>query len=110
MPDVHVPDIGARHGRGRSLLKIALEVLLIATGVFLGLAGEQWREHARHRDMAAEALRRFRAEVAVNRKAVADVKDYHEDAANQRRTGPGVAACVLRAYSVGSCVGDAVAG
>jgi uncharacterized protein YjeT (DUF2065 family) len=77
MPDVHVPDFGARHGGGRSLLKIALEVLLIATGVFLGLAGEQWREHARHREMAAEALRRFRTEVTANRKAAADVKDYH---------------------------------
>src|SRR5258705_9159528 len=63
--------------RGKSLLTIALEVMLIATGVFLGLAGEQWRESARHREMAEASLRRFKSEIAANRKAVAAVKDYH---------------------------------
>ena len=73
MPDVHLPDLH----RSKSLLKIALEVLLIGTGVFLGLMGEQWREHVQHRELAAAALRRFRTEILANRKAVADVKDYH---------------------------------
>jgi hypothetical protein len=63
--------------RGRSILKILLEIVLIATGVFFGLAGEQWREHAHRRELAQEALRRFRTEIETNRNAVAAVKDYH---------------------------------
>jgi hypothetical protein len=77
MPDVHVPDLGSRHAGGKSLVKIALEVLLIAVGVFLGLAGEQWREHAHQRELARESLRRFQTEIAANRTSVAAVKDYH---------------------------------
>jgi len=79
-PDAHEagdrvrPD--ATH-RSKSLLKIGLEVLLIGTGVFLGLMGEQWRERAQHRELAAESLRRFREEIAMNRTAVSAVKDYH---------------------------------
>ena len=68
------PDVGHR---SKSLLKIGLEVLLISTGVFLGLMGEQWRERARHRELAEMSLRRFRDEILMNRKAVAAVKDYH---------------------------------
>jgi len=63
--------------RSKSLLKIGLEVLLIGTGVFLGLMGEQWRERAHHRELAETSLRRFRDEIRANRKAVATVKDYH---------------------------------
>src|SRR5436190_9844080 len=93
MPDVHVPHLDDHEDRpaaapavvtpappkprGRSFLKIALEVALISVGVFLGLAGEQWRERARQHEMAQEALRRFRTEVIANRKAVAAVEDYH---------------------------------
>ena len=90
MPDVHVPQLdeheeeaalassAATHRpQGKSLFKIALEVMLIAVGVFLGLAGEQWRENARHREMAKASLRRFQSEIVANRKAVAAVKDYH---------------------------------
>ena len=98
MPDVHLPHLEdeAETGRGpspdahagqahqgramhrsKSLLKIGLEVLLISTRVFLGLMGEQWRENARHREVAEASLRRFRTEILANRKAVADVKDYH---------------------------------
>src|SRR6266516_4604802 len=51
-------------------------VVLISAGVFLGLAGEQWRESARHRALAEASLRRFRSEILTNRKAVAAVKDY----------------------------------
>jgi hypothetical protein len=63
--------------RSKSLLKVGLEVLLISTGVFLGLMGEQWRERARHHEVAEASLRRFREEILANRKAVAAVKDYH---------------------------------
>jgi hypothetical protein len=97
VPDVHLPrledegetappDVRAAHTRelpsramqrSKSLLKIGLEVLLIGTGVFLGLMGEQWRERAHHRELAEASLRRFRAEILTNRKAVAGVKDYH---------------------------------
>jgi hypothetical protein len=99
VPEVHVPhlddeeeadagpppgrrDAGDRarpdaNQRSKSLLKIGLEVLLISTGVFLGLMGEQWRERARHHEVAEASLRRFREEILANRKAVAAVKDYH---------------------------------
>jgi hypothetical protein len=91
MPDIHVPDLDehdagstttaltpAPRSRHRSLPKIGLEVLLIALGVFLGLAGEQWREHAHQRELAAASLRRFRVEIAKNRDAVASVRNTHE--------------------------------
>jgi hypothetical protein len=98
VPEIHVPKLeehdeepeapateahaieapfGARRPRARTLLKLALEVALIGTGVFLGLAGEQWRENARHRELAHDALRRFRSEVEANRQSVVRVKDYH---------------------------------
>ncbi|HEU4939082.1 MAG TPA: hypothetical protein VFT39_21690 [Vicinamibacterales bacterium] len=89
MPEAHVPkledddkphppaDRGTRPARGKSLLKIALEVALISVGVFLGLAGEQWREDRRHHELAESTLRRFRSEIEENRKAVSDVRDYH---------------------------------
>jgi hypothetical protein len=93
MPEVHVPNVeeaaderapGAaaqphvypRH-RGKSLLTIGLEVALITAGVFLGLMGEQWRERADQRELAEASLRRFKTEILVNRKAVADRQDYH---------------------------------
>src|SRR5690349_9055772 len=60
----------ARHHRP-SLVTILLEVVLISTGVFLGLLGEQWREHSQHRELARTALDRLRVEVATNQKAVA---------------------------------------
>jgi hypothetical protein len=98
VPDVHVPHLGddehqpaerlpdAREAlagpaptsrRWKSLVKVGSEVLLIATGVFLGLLGEQWRERNQHRELAERSLHRFRTEIVANRKAVAAVKDYH---------------------------------
>lgn len=94
MPEVHIPhlegeedqhtpetaatSVAASHQpRGKKALKLALEVLLIGTGVFLGLAGEQWRESRAHRERAQASLRRFHTELADNKKAVADVRDYH---------------------------------
>jgi hypothetical protein len=56
-----------------------LEVTLIALGVFLGLAGEQWRVNIERRAQARAALERFRAEILANQKAVSDVRDYHID-------------------------------
>src|SRR6478672_6756713 len=85
MPEIHRPELddeesepkASAGARNKSILKIVLEAGLIALGVFLGLAGEQWRENARHRELADTSLRRFRAELLENRKAVADVQDYH---------------------------------
>jgi len=77
MPDVHIPKLD-EHG-GKSVLKIAFEVIMISVGVFLGLAGEQYRERAHQRELAEQALRRFRAEIVENRQAVADLTDYHAD-------------------------------
>lgn len=79
-PDGRAPSLRARPDvthRSKSLLKLGLEVLLIGTGVFLGLMGEQWRERAHHRELAEQSLRRFRNEIVANRRAVAAVKDYH---------------------------------
>jgi hypothetical protein len=85
MPDVHVPKLG-EHTSGKSIVHIALEVLLISTGVFLGLMGEQWRERAHQRELAEQALRRFRTEIVENRKAVEAVKDYHVTLQKQLQT------------------------
>jgi len=60
-----------------SLTKIGLEVLLISAGVFLGLAGEQWRENRHHQELAAASLLRFQAEFRANRAEVLRVKDRH---------------------------------
>src|SRR5262245_41672801 len=92
MPEVHLPKLDdhdeepepvaspspphARH-RGKSLLTIGLEVVLITAGVFLGLMGEQWRERTEQRELAEASLRRFRTEILVNRKAVSDRQEYH---------------------------------
>ena len=59
------------------LLKVGLEVVLISVGVFLALMGDQWRERAHDRQLADDALRRFRTEIVANQKSVAAVKDYH---------------------------------
>ena len=84
LPKLHDPDEEPtgpvepppRH-RGKSLLTLGLEVVLITVGVFLGLMGEQWRERAEQRELAEASLRRFRTEILANRKAVADRQDYH---------------------------------
>jgi hypothetical protein len=69
--------------RRKPVTTLLLEVALISAGVFLGLMGEQWRENDGHRELAAASLRRFRAEIANNRKAVAAVKDYHTELKQQ---------------------------
>jgi hypothetical protein len=77
-PAAAPPTPAAAHPpHGKPLLRLVLEVALIAVGVFLGLMGEQWRERAEHRELAQASLRRFRDEFRLNRKAVADVRDQH---------------------------------
>jgi hypothetical protein len=68
---------GAAPVHRRPVFRVLLEIALIAAGVFLGLAGDAWREREQHRDAARASLRRFRSEVAANRAAVAAVRDYH---------------------------------
>jgi hypothetical protein len=65
--------------RVRSAAGMALQVVLIALGVFLGLAGEEWREDRENRRLATDTLRRFRTEIATNRDIVLGVKDYHAE-------------------------------
>jgi hypothetical protein len=71
--------------RRSSVWKIAIEVLLISAGVFLGLMGEQWRENVHKRELAEQALHRFRTEVAANRSEVAKKFAYHEPLAKRLR-------------------------
>ena len=75
------PPRRARWNIGRPILEVAL----IALGVFLGLAGEQWRSNAERRAQARVSLERFRSEIAANQRAVAAVKDYHADVYAQLR-------------------------
>ena len=71
----------ARRGRrrARTVASMALQVALIALGVFLGLAGEEWRQDRENQRLAAETLRRFRTEITVNRETLTGVKDYHAE-------------------------------
>jgi len=62
--------------------------VLISIGVFLGLAGEQWREYAHQRELAEQALRRFRTEIVENQRTVAAVKDYHVTMKKRIETAP----------------------
>ena len=65
--------------RWRSVPMLLLEVVLITSGVFLGLLGEQWREDAEHRRLAAAALKQFRAEFVQNTAEVDRVHQRHVD-------------------------------
>jgi len=78
VPDIHIPKLDA-HGSGKSIFKLVLEVALISVGVFLGLLGEQWRERSHQRELAEQALRRFKTEITANRTMIAGVRDYHAD-------------------------------
>jgi hypothetical protein len=63
-----------------------LEVVLIALGVFLGLAAEQWRDRSERQERATETLRRIRAEMVANREAVRRVVGYHANALVQLKS------------------------
>ena len=58
-------------------LKVGLEVVLITIGVFFALLADQWRDASHERALAADALRRFRAEIVANQQSVSAVKEYH---------------------------------
>jgi hypothetical protein len=92
MPEVHLPQLEEPspeealpaaaseplpNPRKKRLGTIALEVVLISSGVFLGLLGEQLRENVHRRELAHTTLEDFRSELSANRKSVADRKDYH---------------------------------
>jgi hypothetical protein len=83
MPEVHLPHLEddeeapAKSARRFRVPKLLLEVALISSGVFLGLAGEQWRENSHKRELAEIALRGLRSELDTNRKAVTAKRDYH---------------------------------
>jgi hypothetical protein len=113
MPEVHIPHLDAEEDeptparssspppyRRHSLLKILLEVVLITAGVFLGLAGESWRETREHRELAGQSLRRFREEIKTNRAAVLRVHQRHQDQAKGMNdyfiaNGPALMAAML---------------
>ena len=78
-PDATEPVAAAVPPERKRLLRLALEVALIAAGVFLGLLGDEWRERSQHRAFARASLRHFRDEFRVNRQAVADVRAHHLD-------------------------------
>src|SRR5262245_4751039 len=65
--------------RVRSILGLALEFVLIAAAVFLGLLADGWREGRQQQQLAERTLERFRVEVAENRAAVESVLEYHVD-------------------------------
>jgi hypothetical protein len=65
--------------RWKTVPMLLLEVVLITSGVFLGLLGEQWRENAEHRKLAVAALKQFRAEFVHNRGEVERVHQRHVD-------------------------------
>jgi len=56
---------------------MVLQVVLIAVGVFLGLAGEEWREDRENQRLAADTLRRFHTEIRTNREMILENMDYH---------------------------------
>lgn len=86
MPEVHLPNLEDEEApaatapakRHFNTAKLLLEVALISCGVFLGLMGEQWREHSQHKELAELSLTRLRSEIAFNREAVDKVQDYHK--------------------------------
>ena len=75
-----------RRRRSRTAASMVLQVVLIAVGVFLGLAGEEWREDRENRRLAAEMLRRFRTELVTNRETVMGIKDYHVERLAELKT------------------------
>ena len=74
-----------RRRRARSALAMVVQVGLIALGVFLGLAGEEWRQDRENHRLASETLQRFRTELATNRDEVLRVKDYQDQIQTQAK-------------------------
>ena len=81
-----VPSTLRARRRVRTAASMALQVILIALGVFLGLAGEEWRQGRENHRLAAEMLQRFRTEIAANRTMLMSVKDYHAERLAELKT------------------------
>lgn len=64
-------------GHGKSPGALALELLMICVGVFLGLQVDQWKENRAHRESAHAALENFRTEIEANRGLIAARANYH---------------------------------
>jgi hypothetical protein len=79
MDELDTPAAAAPRLRHAWLLKLALEVVLIGIAVFLALLTDEWRERARNRDVASEALLRFKTELLANRSNVQRVAPYHAE-------------------------------
>lgn len=77
MSDPSAPIEPPTSRRRRSLPKIVFDIALIAVGVFLGLAADQWQENRGHRADARAALQRFHTEFTTNRDAVRGVQPVH---------------------------------
>src|SRR5688572_9000381 len=66
-----------------SVRGVLLEVALITTAVFLALLADDWRESRQERPLADRSLELFRAEVETNKRAVEEVREYHQTLLNQ---------------------------
>lgn len=64
-------------GHAKSAGALALELLMICVGVFLGLQVDQWREGRAKAELAHRTLANFRDEITANRAAIAGVLLYH---------------------------------
>ena len=64
-------------GHGKSAGALALELLMICVGVFLGLQVDQWREGRAKAELAHRTLANFRDEITANRAAIAEILPYH---------------------------------
>jgi hypothetical protein len=67
-------------GRRGMFARAIIEMFMVAIGVFLGLAAEQWRSDRQHREQAHASLQRFKTEIEANKAAVEAVADYHAKA------------------------------
>jgi hypothetical protein len=69
--------------RGKSLINLVLEVVLITIGVFLALWANNWHENREHRAQARAALSNFAEEMEANRQATQRGRPYHETLARE---------------------------
>lgn len=84
------PADGPRTSRRRSDLSrpighIVLEAALVAMGVVLALAANEWRQEVHSRETAEQALGSIRAELEVNHAAIDTALSYHTAIAESLR-------------------------
>ena len=63
----------------KSWVGLLTEVVLIGLSVFLALMAEQWRVRSEHQKDGEATLRYVREEVMVNRDAIKNERQYHEE-------------------------------